>query len=485
MAAKRAQRKSRLPASQRTEGARLFPEAGQGGLTSYQVGVTLAVGFVFGVGVINELGPLNGLPAVTHWGWPWQDLGTLPMGLALSLPFLLIAGVLWGANRATNQMRTGRLLAMLAVGLFCMQLFSVLADPRGLERISQIVSSPDATGYFADALRIQYVRDWMSQFHHANLTGHARTHPAGPILFYYAFARLFGQDLGAFLGGCAVGLLASLGSVVMYSFTGLWTSDRHARLVAGAFFALLPGLTVFFPELDQIFPIFSMLIIYGFVRAVNASQTWYLYALAMGIAVFVATFFAYNLLAIGAFPLYYAIYWWWRQGRSRAATLTILRTAAAVLTISALLYLLLWATTGYNAPAALRRSLQAQEGVAERLGRFYRISVFADLYDFLLGTGIIAAPVLWFYFRKARKEFEVNPSGTALTLIALATVLTVNLSGLLRGETARVWLFLQPLVVVPVALQLARLRLSWRLAIFAMQWWLLVVIKAKMSFIEP
>jgi hypothetical protein len=129
--------------------------------------------------------------------------------------------------------------------------------------------------------------------------------------------------------------------------------------------------------------------------------------------------------------------------------------------------------------------LEAQEGVDERLGRFYRISVFADPYDFLLSTGVIAAPILWFHLRKARKEFGANPGSTALTLIALATVLTVNLSGLLRGETARVWLFLQPLVVVPVALELARLRSSWRLAIFAMQWWLLVVIKAKMSFIEP
>jgi len=73
----------------------------------------------------------------------------------------------------------------------------------------------------------------------------------------------------------------------------------------------------------------------------------------------------------------------------------------------------------------------------------------------------------------------------ALTLIGLATILTVDISGLLRGETARVWLFLQPLIVIPVAIELARIRLSWRLALFAMQWWILVLVKAKMSFIEP
>jgi hypothetical protein len=39
--------------------------------------------------------------------------------------------------------------------------------------------------------------------------------------------------------------------------------------------------------------------------------------------------------------------------------------------------------------------------------------------------------------------------------------------------------------VVPVALELARLRWTWRLPILTLQWWLLVLIKAKMSFIEP
>jgi hypothetical protein len=61
----------------------------------------------------------------------------------------------------------------------------------------------------------------------------------------------------------------------------------------------------------------------------------------------------------------------------------------------------------------------------------------------------------------------------------------VDLSGLLRGETARIWLFLQPLLVAPVAVELARVRWPWRLSILTLQWWILVLIKAKMSFIEP
>jgi hypothetical protein len=76
-------------------------------------------------------------------------------------------------------------LAALLVANFCLQLFSVLTDPRSPERIAQIVSSTNATSYFTDALSIQRLTEWMSHFDRAPLRGHTATHPPGPILFYY------------------------------------------------------------------------------------------------------------------------------------------------------------------------------------------------------------------------------------------------------------------------------------------------------------
>jgi hypothetical protein len=175
------------------------------------------------------------------------------------------------------------------------------------------------------------------------------------------------------------------------------------------------------------------------------------------------------------------LWWFWKKGK----TLTLLRTAAVSISLAAALYLLLWATTGYNPPAALRHALALQRGNAKWLARPYHVFVLTDLYDFALAAGIIAIPILAFRMTKLRDDFKVNPNGTALMLIGLATILTVDFSGLLRGETARVWLFLQPLLVVPVALELARVRWPWRISILTMQWWLLVLIKSKMSFIEP
>ena len=485
MSEKRVPKKRRGPAGKPVEVGAAPSERDKTALTARQASVILAVGLAFGLGVIYEWGPLNGFFSLTKWEWPWQDLGIIQMGLALLAPFLLIVGVAWSVDRPASRVPMWFWLAALVIASFCFQLFSVLADPRGPERIMQIVSSADATAYFTDALNIHDLRDWMSHFPQANLTGHSKFHPAGPILFYWVFATLFGRDAGAFLGGLAVGLLASFGVVVMYHFAGLWTTDRRVRLVASAFYALLPGLTVFFPEFDQIYPICSMLIMLMFVKALNTSSRWYEYALAMGVVVFIATFFAYNLLTIGVFPVYYGTYWLWREHGSWGAIRNVVRTSALALTAAISLYFLLWAVAGYNAPAAFGHSLANLRGGNELLGRSYKVSVLVDLYDFMLGAGIIAVPILWFHLRKLGDEFKANPSGAALTLIGLATILTVDLSGLLRGETARIWLFLQPLLVAPVAVELARVRWPWRLSILTLQWWILVLIKAKMSFIEP
>jgi hypothetical protein len=440
----------------------------------------LAIGFAFSIGVLYEWEPLNGIRSLTNWDWAWQDLDTFRQGVGLLAPGLAIAGILWTLGDTISEMRGRALAAILAIVNFAMLMLSMVADPRGLDRVGQIVASPDATAYFTDAANIHGLAAWLGHFQQASLHAHASTHPAGPIVFYYAFLQIFGADAGAQIGGYAVGLAGSAGVFLMYFFAGLWTADRRARVCACAFYALLPALLVFFPEFDQAYPIFSMLMILTWIKSLDGSNMQSAY---LGAILFLATFFAYNLLATGAFLAYYGIYFIWRRGGT--AWTTLLRSSAIAISVCVGLYLVLWLATGYNAPAAFRHAMANQAGIAANLNRRYGIFAVLDLYDLCLGAGIIAVPLLYFYLRGALKKFDWDRDGLALTLIGLATILTVDLSGLLRGETARVWLFLQPLLVVPVAIELSRYDRPWRISIFAMQWFIAVCIKAKMSFVEP
>ncbi len=186
-----------------------LPERDKLALTSEQASVILVIGLLFGLGVIFEWGWINGFSRLAKSGWPWQDLGTILMGLALLAPFLLIAAVLWGADRDTPRIPLWFWLTALVLANFCLQLFSVLADPRGAERIAQIVIVGE-----------RYILLQRCAAHSPARRIACRTSIAPPctgtpprtlraLLFSTTFSRgSFGPQLGALLGGCSVGLIA-------------------------------------------------------------------------------------------------------------------------------------------------------------------------------------------------------------------------------------------------------------------------------------
>ncbi len=456
---------------------------------SLQAGFVVAVGLAFAAGVLLKQKPLNGFPNLIHWMWPWRDLPVFKTAITLIAPLMMISLVLWRMERDENagnqsgssplhvgpsQRTPWSLLCLLALSNFLLQVLSMIAEPRGLRLVGDIVRSPLATSYYTDATTIQGVVAWLRTFHQAHLGFHSSTHAPGPILFYYAFVKVFGSR-GAAIGGYAVGAIGSLGVLLIYKFAGLWSNDQKVRLTASAFYALVPALTLFFPEFDQCYPIVAMLMILFWVKGLNTLRPVSAYAAWLGLVLFAATFLAYGLLTVGAFLAYYGLYWLWHEkaaGRWR----TLLGTSGVALGVFVALHAVLWQATGFKAIASFEHARRAQAFYAGILNRPYAAASLVDPYDFFLGAGMMALPLLVLSLRHCGRD-------RALTLIAVATILSVDLTGFLRGETARLWLFCQPLVAVPVAMELSSYRWRWRMAIFAVQWWVLVCLKARMFFV--
>jgi len=459
--------------------------AGRCGLTNLQTGMVIAVGLVFCLSVTYQSGPLDRFMRLMHREWIWRDLGIFRTAALLLAPFAVIVWVLRKNEEEISPTFRWLLLGLLALSNFLVQALGILADPRGIQLIREIVASPIATSYFTDAMGIHQPLEWLSHFHNAKLGLHSATHPPGPILFYYFFFKLLGPSVGALIGGCVVGLLASAGVLVIYGFAELWRLDHRARLTACAYYALLPALTGLFPEFDQVYPILSMLLMLFWVRAVNTSAEVSKYAFYTGAVLFLTTFFAYNLLLIGAFLAYYGCYWLWRQQWTWPAGAVLLRTSAIALGVYAGLNAVLWLASGYHPIASFRHAVSNQAIFAPGIKRSYALFAVIDPYDFFLGAGVIVLPILLFHLQRLLKQFDPTRTDMVLTLIGLGTILTVDLSGLLRGESARVWLFLQPLLVVPVAGELSRLSRPWKLSIFTLQWWIVVCLKTKISFVNP
>jgi hypothetical protein len=444
----------------------------------------LAISLAFIAGIVFHRSPLNGAAGLTGWHWPWRDLGLFHTALFLLAPFACVVSVLWMEEKKRGFGVPAK-LGILALGNFLMQVMGALAEPGGLRLVRQIVLSPSATSYFMDAMRIRGMGAWLRHFAVVPLGPHSLTHPPGPILFYYAFLHLFGVNMGALIGGCAVGCVASLGVFVTYEFAGLWTEDRQARMTACAFYALLPAITVFFPEMDEVYPILSMLLILFWCKSVDSTERFPREVIYFGLVLFVSLFFAYNLLSVGAFLAYYGLYWIWRQGRTRSSLFKLLLHSEIAAGVCIGLYFVLWLATGYDPVRSFRSALVSQELFGVMFHRTYWPYVLADPYDFVLGAGVLALPLLLFQLFRFPRDFQPMRKEVALTFIAVATILTIDLCGVLRGEAARLWLFLQPLILVPAALEVSRFPWRWRLAILAAEWAVVACLKANMSFVIP
>ncbi len=451
----------------------------------------LAIGLVYCIGLAHHWGPLSVSGKLQQWlgqpypEWRWRNLSILTTAKLLCAPFALIVWVLWRIEKHASRTSVALFLGLLVLSNYLFQSLGMLADHRGMDLVREIVLSPGATSYFTDATAIQHPLEWLRHFDTAILSKHSSEHPPGPVLFYYVFVRLLGQVWGAMIGGCAVGLLGSAGVLVIYLFAGLCTSDWRARITASAFYALIPSLTLYFPEFDQTYPILSMLLILCWVTTLRGGGGISRFPFCTGVTLFICTLFAYNLLSVGAFLTYYGIYWLWREKWARTAWSKLALSTGITFAVCAGLYGVLWLISGFNPITSFHHGLLNQDALAARLHRPYGIFIVLDLYGFLLGAGIIALPILLLELQDLWAKSDSRQTELALTLIGLATVLTVDLSGMLRGETSRVWLFLQPLLIVPAALKLSRIPRPWKLSIFTVQWLIVVCLKARMSCLNP
>jgi hypothetical protein len=391
-----------------------------------------------------------------------------------ALAWALRAGVEHTADVAAR-------VSLLVIACFAWQVLAVLAYPEAFDRLQAIVSSPMATSYLTDALAVTDVRAWLAGFDHATLSLHSSTHPPGGVLFYLACVRLFGASAAPFAGALAIAALASCGVAAMWAFSRLWTADSEARLQACALYALLPALIVFLPEFDQVFPALAMLLVLAWVRAAEGSRAQ---AVLLGLLAFVATMMTWTLSALGVFALLHAACRLHRERFAAAARRRLAEAATIALAVTLGLHLALHVLTGYDAPASFAHAFATQRTIA-LADRAWATCILLDPLYFLFAAGVPLLPLFASFLHRARDWPWVTREGSAIAWIGLATIALVDVSGLLRAESARVWLFLQPFVVAPAASTLPRFGRAQRIAVFVLQWIILVVLVARVPFIEP
>jgi hypothetical protein len=442
------------------------------------LGVLLALAILFEVGGVN--GPW-------YWKWPWRNLG-LPHVLAwMAVPMAAIA---WGTARAERissgeqgRAATRRILALLTGFNFLLQLAGLAADSRFPGLLRQIVESPAATSYYGDALRITDTSGWLAQYATLRLGLHSATHPPGPILFYRFWIVLLGPEWAPGAGAVAIGILAALGVPVFYLFARTRGLDRRSGLLGACLYAQLPALILFFPEFDQVYPLVAMAMLMFWERALRGKEVYGFY---LGAVLFLATMFAYNLLLMGVPMVVATVLHLAGQTRGRIEMALATRSAGWALSTWFLGILALAGTTGYAPLKSFVHALEIQSYLAEVWPRPLLACILFAPYDFFCIGGIfVAAPLVLFAAWSDARDPLRRGTARLLARSALLTILLIDVSGLLRAEVARIWGFLQPLVLVPAAVELADASAAERWSLLGVQGLLLAVLKCKMSMIEP
>jgi hypothetical protein len=217
--------------------------------------------------------------------------------------------------------------------------------------------------------------------------------------------------------------------------------------------SLSPALLLIYPEFDELYPLITLVLLVSCQRALGGSLPW---ALVFGLGWFAATLMAFHLLALVPF---FAIYAGLNIRQARRSQMPIARRAVWSLLFGIIifigLHLFLYLISGYNTIATFFHAWEVQKTL-ERSRPQTLLTPWINLYDFALGLGYV--PLVLFAIAAVRGWVPRNEPNAAdlLTGASVLTILIVTFSGRLDYETARVWLFLQPLVIAPTALLLTR-----------------------------
>ncbi len=532
---------------------------------------------------------VNGSP---YWIWPWREppadalrvLGLLALASTPMLAGQIVgnaipaggAGMVVGAGAAmggstpspsavtdvspigVRRQRTRRrfwiAVALTAVSQFLFQLAAMTAITGGLHRAVDIVRSPAATSFFNDAEHLvrdhTSAREFLATFpdRMSHLGGHNQNKPPGPTLYYFLLIRMIGDnDRAALIGATGLALMSSLTTAATAWMILRLTGDRVAALAGAAFVALCPGLTVFFPELDQAYGFITCAALGLWADALNTASAHgggatrdggatrggdsldrreyshvlgrALFAAATGVALAVGCFFTHATIILALPLLLLTLLYAWPPRQSELGKAAV----AGVIAVGAfaLFYALLWLLTGFDAIATFRHVLANQSRNVSALARPWPGTIFWDLVDFSLTSGWLGAPITAMYFIRAsnlirpanparvgvagenlpasglssparhdaggalasRRAGAVGLKNVAVALAALSPIAAVAVTGALQAEAARLWLFLLPLLAIPVGLELSKWTLPMRLTAYACLWFLLAVIVQNIQFI--
>ena len=318
------------------------------------------------------------------------------------------------------------LLGALAIGLAARLALAAARDGTGGFYDVFGVAPEGANEYLPalPALDSLGLHDFLDRFAELSptLPIHPSAHPPGTLLLFDA--------LGISGPRAAAALVVGVGALIVpltYALARRLGLDEIRCRAAALLVAFSPSATLYgVVSTDAMFASF------GLAAACLLLAPTVISRVAGAVALAVASFFSWALLAIGAFA---ALVVWRRDGFAAAVRLGLF--AGIVL---AGFYGALYAAFGFDPVGAVRAAGEAYDlGISN--ARPYLYWLFGSPVAFAIALGL---PTAWY---AARALGTGNDAALALAAVIAVAVLI----GLTKAETERIWLFMVPLAAVAAA----------------------------------
>ncbi len=429
------------------------------------------------------------------WQWPYE----LPEHPERLLLFAVAVGAyVAGATWLFRKRRAAGLIlwAMAAcVGLTAAAQYVRVDDvPYALYTRT---ASPVTTGWHytaADVDELGGVRTVLSRWpeiavSYIGISGHVAVSPPGPTILYYAADKVLAQMPGLsgwlarplradqchdfrFLGysdaelasawlGILMPLWGSLAVLAIYWLGRRSYSEQTARWGV-SFWPLVPAFLMFAPHPSTVFPLLAAVVFGLLVEGLHRGRS--AWAAASGILMSGLCYTSYSflplillagLLILGTFLF--------GESHERFNWRRLLETSLAF----GIGLISIWGINTIVSGLFPWEVFAAMRHEHFSLDRPYLPWIFFHLNDFFTFAGwplILSAGVgTWQTLRILRRRKSL-PIGGVLTLSAAITLTTLDISGIGRGESGRVWLFLSPFFLLIAADVLSRNdfgRLAW------------------------
>jgi hypothetical protein len=272
-----------------------------------------------------------------------------------------------------------------------------------------------------------------------DLPAHAATNMPGKVLLFY-FLEIFTNSPS--IMGLVIMTLSNLGGVFLYFCILNVFNDKKIALYSMILYFLVPGKIYFFPILNTVSPALILLCFLLFIRFWSTlAGVW---AVALGLALYLLTLFEPLPLAMGLLFAVFAAAFWKKQACSwRAAG----RLVFGVLAGFGLTYGVVKILFGYNLLENLLYVLWDAREFNYRRNRSYDIWFFLNLIEFSLAVGVSMMATAPLALLQSRGQDTQRCTWISQPIVLWATSIIVvlfvlDVVGINRGEVIRLWVFL-------------------------------------------